>query len=49
MFRLMAGPVVHSYTTNHTAYRNDRLKEIGFEPRYPTFREGLADLLGDTL
>lgn len=45
MFRLMAGPIVHSYMTSHTVYSNTRLRALGFEPRYPTIREGLRDLL----
>ena len=45
MFRLLAGPLVHSYMTSHTVYSDARLRALGFEPRYPTLRDGLTDLL----
>jgi hypothetical protein len=28
---------------------NEKLRALGWEPRYPSFREGLTDMLGEIL
>ena len=39
LFRWMAGPIVHSYMTSHTVYRNDRLQERTTRPEGRVFIE----------
>lgn len=44
--RIVAGPVVFGWATQSARARNLRARELlGFQPRYPSLRDGLVDVL----
>lgn len=43
--RLILGPVLTEYATAHTYFTNQKLKEIGFQYRYPTAKDGVPSVV----
>ncbi|MBD3921916.1 NAD(P)-dependent oxidoreductase [Paenibacillus sp. PR3] len=43
--QLLLGPVLTEYATAHTYFTNKRLKDIGFEYRYPTAKDGIPSVV----
>ncbi len=42
---ILLGPVLTEYATAHTNFSNAKLRATGFVPRYPTYRDGLPDVV----
>ena len=42
---LLIGPVLTEYATAHTNFSNGKLAATGFSYRYPTFRDGVPDVV----
>lgn len=42
---LLIGPVLTEYATVHTHFSNARLRSTGFEFRFPTWRDGVPDIV----
>lgn len=42
---LLIGPVLTDYATAHTNFSNGKLKETGFEFLYPTYKDGIPDVV----
>lgn len=45
--QLILGPVLTEYATAHTYFTNQRLKETGFQFRYPTAVDGVPGVVGE--
>jgi len=43
--KLIIGPVLTEYATAHTNFSSEKLQKTGFEFRYPTYKEGLAQVV----
>jgi nucleoside-diphosphate-sugar epimerase len=43
--QLLLGPVLTEYATAHTNFSSEKLQQTGFEFRYPTYQEGLSQVV----
>ena len=43
--QLLVGPVLTEYATAHTNFSNKKLMQTGFNYRYPTYKDGLPNVV----